>query len=408
MSKQQPAPISKLQNIRFAHVTSVPFFLVTQLKRQMEFLRENHVDIVMVTSNGAELGQLQLKPGFEHAKLDIRRRPAPIQDLLALVRLTRLCHQRGFDILHSTTPKAGLLTAIAGFIARVPVRLHTFTGQQWITMRGPLRWISRWSDWLIGKLNTRVYADSPSQRQYLIHEGIVRPECIGVIGSGSLAGVDVMRFDKNRMPEEECTLVRKGLGIEPGSTVIVFIGRITHEKGIRELLDACQALVDEGLRINLLLIGPVDAELEGSRQPAASSSAVSFGAMPWVHTLGYTDKPERYLAISDIMALPSYREGFGTVVIEAAAMGVPTVGTKINGLRDAIVDGETGLLVPPRDADALATALRRLIADPELRNQLGAAARKRCKDQFDADVVNRLLAVEYVRLLQEVKHGAVT
>jgi len=300
-----------------------------------------------------------------------------------------------FDLVHSTTPKAGLLAAICGWIARVPVRVHTFTGQQWVTMSGPLRWISRWSDWLIGKLNTRVYADSTSQRQYLIDQHIVNPDSIGVIGSGSLAGVDVNRFNRGRFSQIECTNLRVELGVETGSVVIVFIGRITQEKGIHELIEACKRLRNEKLKLSLILIGPMDRELDGSRGTGDGSSEMFGSRLPWIHIVGYSDTPERYLAASDIMALPSYREGFGTVVIEAAAMGVPTVGTSITGLSDAIVNEVTGLMVPPRDTGALTDALRRLVVDPELRDRLGTSARRRCLQLFDSNLVNLKLVEEY-------------
>ena len=385
---------STLRNVRIAHVTSVPFFLVTQLKGQMEYLRDIGMQVTMITSAGPELAHLTLGPGFEHAVVEIRRKPAPFRDLLALLRMIRLFRQYRFDIVHSTTPKAGLLTALAGFLARVPVRLHTFTGQQWVTMSGILRFVSRFSDRMIGWLNTRCYADSPSQRQYLIDEGILSAERIGVIGSGSLAGVDVMRFRRDRFLPEERVSLRSELGIANGARVLVYIGRITRDKGVLELLAAFRNLQAEGIAVELLLVGPM--EVEGDTQSASLKQALQ---QSQVHCIGYTNVPERYLAIADILCLPSYREGFGTVVIEAAAMGVPTVGTRINGLKDAIVECETGLLVEPRNAEALYAALAGLLAAPEQLARMGTAARERALQLFNARQLNQCLVDEYLRLL---------
>lgn len=392
---------STLRDVRIACVTSVPFFLVTQLKSQILFLSSVGSRVTTLTADGPELRQMPWSDCLKHVVVDIRRKPAPWLDMFALVRMILLFRDHLFQVVHSTTPKAGLLTAVAGWLTRVPVRLHTFTGQQWVTMSGPLRWASRWSDRVIGWLNTRVYADSPSQRQFLIDQGVVRAEKIGVIGSGSLAGVDVRRFSRDRFTEPERMEARRNLGIAPDAVVITFIGRITRDKGIEELLQAVQALRADGLSFDLVLIGPMDSALEASSGSNDNVTGERLRGLPNVHAVGYTEVPERYLAISDVLCLPSYREGFGTVVIEAAAMGVPTVGTRITGLSDAVIDEVTGLLVPPRDAGALAAALRRLIADPALRRRLGEAAHRRCVEQFDSGIVNQKLVEEYARLLAQ-------
>ncbi len=394
-------PLSSSQDIhglRIAHITSVPFFLVTQLKGQMQHLHAQGVHITMVTSQGDELKQLERNVGFEHVVVDIRRKPAPWRDFLALLRMVRLFRAHKYHIVHSTTPKAGLLAAIAAWLAGVPVRLHTFTGQPWVTMKGTLRWISRVSDCTICSLNTRVYADSPSQRQFLIDEGIVRADHIGVVGAGSLAGVDVQRFSQDRFSDEDRAHIRNELGISSEARVVTFIGRVTGEKGVNELLKAIHMLHQEGQAVELLLIGPSEEMLEANC--AKDVKALDCGPRfpSYIHRVDYTEVPERFLSITDILCLPSYREGFGTVVIEAAAMGVPTVGSAITGLRDAIVQDTTGLLVPPKNVEALAAALRRLIVDQELRNWLSENAKQRCLEQFDAEIINRQLVQEYARL----------
>lgn len=357
-------------------------------------LHNRRVDLAVLTANGPELLQIEWDEHLRHMPVDIRRKPALWRDLVALVKMAWLFRRHKFQIVHSTTPKAGLLTALAGWLMRVPVRLHTFTGQPWVTMSGPLRWISRASDRAIGLLNTRCYADSPSQRAFLVKQGIVSPERIDVIGSGSLAGADTSRFDRERFGQEERAGVRRALGITLEATVLLFIGRVTRDKGIAELITAFRGLRSSGMDVELVLIGPVEADRDRALQSEIDQT-------PYVHVTGYSDRPEQYLAIADILCLPSYREGFGTVVIEAASMEVPTVGTRITGLTDAVVDGQTGLLVPPRDAGQLEQALRRLLENPELRQQYGRAARVRCQQEFDSHVVNRRLMDEYARLLEQ-------
>lgn len=388
---------------RVGVVTSVPFFLVTQLRGQLRSLQKRGIYVLAITAIGPELAQIMWGKRLKHVAVDIRRRPAPWRDVLALIKMVAIFRRHKLHVVHSTTPKAGLLTAIAAWLARVPVRLHTFTGQQWVTMSGPLRWVSRWSDRMIARLNTRVYADSPSQRQFLIDERIVPADRIGIIGAGSLAGVDMRRFSRDRFTVAQREKLRIKLGVAPEAVIVTFIGRITGDKGIHELLGAISSLRDQGHRVDLVLIGPMDSALETSRSERADTIGTRLWRLKYIHAVGYTDVPEHYLTITDILCLPSYREGFGTVVIEAAAMGVPTVGTRITGLSDAVIDEVTGLLVPPRDADALAVALRRLIADPVLRRRLGEAAHKRCAEQFDSGIANRKLVEEYARLLSAAR-----
>lgn len=388
-----------VQGLRIACVTSVPFFLVTQLRRQIECLLDSGMLVTVITSPGPELAQIASHRHLTLQMLEIPRRLAPWRDLVALYRLYRLFRQGRFIIAHSTTPKAGLLTALAGWFARVPIRLHTFTGQPWIDLHGPLRWLARASDRVIGWLNTRCYADSESQRRFLIAEGILNEHCISTIGSGSLAGVDLKRFNRARIGAEARTGICRELGISGRALVLLFIGRIARDKGIYELLEAVDRLRNNGSDVVLLLVGPMDYERGGSGTVVRADLEGRAG----VYYLGYREDPERYFAAADILCLPSYREGFGTVVIEAAAMGIPTVGTRVTGLVDAVVDGETGVLVEPRNADALMLGLQRLLEDPTLRVRMGESARLRAHEQYSAYVVNAALVEEYTRLLQRVR-----
>jgi glycosyltransferase involved in cell wall biosynthesis len=263
-------------------------------------------------------------------------------------------------------------------------------------MRGAKRWLARTSDRLIGWLNTRCYADSVSQRQFLVEQGVLSAGRLSVIGAGSLAGVDTKRFDLARFPADQRRALRQALGVPDDAEVLLFVGRITADKGVRELLSAFARLKAEGNRAHLLFVGPFDAD-SGAGGGIAPHE---ISAIRDTHLVGYTECPEQYMAIADILCLPSYREGFGTVVIEAAAMGVPTIGTNIYGLSDAIADGKTGMLVTPQDSDSLHEGLAKLLSNSDLRATMGSAARQRAIDLFDADRVNTILIEEYLRLLK--------
>jgi glycosyltransferase involved in cell wall biosynthesis len=386
-----------LLGIKIARISTVPFFLVSQLRGQVEYLSNLGMNVVLISSSGPELAQLNLSANLNHKTIELPRNLNIFFDFIALVKLFFLFRKEKFAIVHSTTPKAGMLSAIASFVARVPVRLHTFTGQPWVTMRNPLRFAARACDKLIGLLNTKCYADSESQRQFLIDEHIVSSDRISVIGKGSLAGVDVKRFSAERYRPEERQQLRKELCISPDSTVLVFVGRITNDKGIRELLSAFRRVVCLGYNIDLLLVGPSDSECGGTR----TTLTTELKSIPRLRLIGYTETPERFLSVANLLCLPSYREGFGTVVIEAASMGVPTLGTEINGLIDAIEHGKTGLLVAPRNEDALFEGLLSLLNSPQMMQTMGCLALKRCHEYFNSTVVNGKLANEYASCLKK-------
>lgn len=401
MTNDERQPIlcepARLRGVRIARISTVPFFVVAQLKHQIAMLGKQGARVTVVTSKEPELTLLEGLTGVTCVPIDIPRSISPWRDLLALFRLFLFFKREHIQIVHSTTPKAGLLTALAAFFAGVPVRLHTFTGQPWVSMRGAKRWLARVSDKLIGNLNTRCYADSVSQRQFLIAQGVVDSGRLFVIGAGSLAGVDVQRFDRNRFPQRQCESMRQSLGIPGDAPVLLFLGRITVDKGVRELLQAFELLKAAASDAHLVFVGRLDVE-------SGVSGVISLHDIERLgnaHVVGYTESPEAYLAIADILCLPSYREGFGTVVIEAAAMGVPTVGTDIYGLSDAVVHGETGLLVPPRNAKELASALGKLLADRPLQKRMGESAKRRAYDLFDAKKVNGKVVDEYCAVLQE-------
>lgn len=386
-----------LSGIKIARVSTVPFFVQTQLKHQLQVLGKHGADVIVISSNGPELVSLERLVGVSCEPINISRAISPWADLIALVRLIAFFYKQKIHIAHSTTPKAGLLTALAAFMTGVPLRLHTFTGQPWVNLHGPKRWLARTCDKIIGILNTRCYTDSKSQREFLINEQIVDSERLFVIGQGSLAGVDVLRFDSNRFNENQRDIIRQSLGLPSNAVVLMFVGRITVDKGIRELLLAFQEIQSYISNVHLVLVGPIDS---GSGV-TSKNPLINIENIKRVHCVGFSRNPESYLSIADILCLPSYREGFGSIVIEAAAMRVPTIGSDIYGLSDAIVHGVTGLLVPARNVEELTKALDILLADKMLRKKMGEQARQRVLEMFDARIINEKIVEEYIIMLRD-------
>jgi glycosyltransferase involved in cell wall biosynthesis len=386
---------NQLKDIKICRISTVPFFMVSQLKGQVEYLRDIGMNVVLISSDGPEMAMIKAGQRMSVKIINIPRALSPWQDFVALIRMAHFFLTENFDIVHSTTPKAGLLTAIAAFISGIPIRLHTFTGQPWVALKGFMRWSSRFADKLIGILNTKCYADSISQARFMVKEGIISSKKIDVIGQGSLAGVDMARFNSELWSSSTKQQLRQSLSIASSSKILIFVGRISQDKGITELILAFCELLNMNYDVDLLLVGPHDQDCGG----VSSLDLKETGQCSRIHHIGYTDCPEKYLAISNIFCLPSYREGFGTVVIEAAAMGLPTVGTSIYGLTDAVVDGETGILVPPRDDRTLLKALKHLLDHPYELKKMGKAARERCFKLFDSNEFNEKLAEEYLKIL---------
>jgi len=380
--------------MRICRISTVPFFVLHHLSNQISAAAEAGHEVTVICSPGAGMDSVEKLPVARTIFLDIPRPISPLRDLRALVGLVRRFRQISPDIVHSATPKAGLLTALAAWIAGVPIRMHTFTGQAWSTLKGPRRWIVMTCDWIICHLNTMCYADSASQREVLIEARVSSPQGLRVLGDGSLAGIDLDRFNQQRWSEQQRRELRDALRIPANAPVITFVGRVTRDKGIVELTVAFREIQRRHPDAHLLVIGP----LESDQDPVPAETVAELEANAGVRMLGYESYPERFLAITNIFCLPSYREGFGTVIIEAAAMGIPSVSTRIPGVIDAIVDGETGILVPPAEADALAKGLLSLIEKPDLYASLASAAQQRAAKLFSKERLGRLLLEEYATL----------
>ena len=374
---------------RICIVAAAPLTLKAFMLGHLEALARI-AEVTVVADFTAEDASFRWPQGVTPVAIAIARPIAPWPDLMALLALVRLFRLQHFDLVHSITPKAGLLAMLAGWLAGVPLRLHSYTGQVWVTRAGPMRALLKSADRLIARLATQVLAYSASQRDFLIAEGIVTAPKSAVLARGSICGVDTARFRPDAAARER---VRHSLGIPPGAVVFLYLGRINRDKGV---LDLAQAYAEAGTlhpNAHLLLVGPDEGNLRAALAGAAAACA------PRLHSVGLTDRPQEYFAAADVFCLPSYREGFGTTIIEAAAAGVPAIGSRIYGITDAIVEGETGLLFGAGDVQQLAQSMRTLAGDEGLRRRMGEKARERAVRDFSSAIVTAALLAYYEKLL---------
>lgn len=355
---------------KLCFVATIPEVVHAFLKGHIRASAEKwSTSIITHPQNAALLNDLDAR----FIPLAIERKPAPWRDLRALVQLVILFRRECFDLVYSIGPKTGLLTMPASWLAGVPIRMHIFTGQGWANKRGWKRKAFKIADRLIALCATQILVDSPSQRDFLIAEGVLRQGEGLVIGHGSVCGVDVDRFYPSSPLR---TASRAELGINPEQTVILYLGRLNRDKGVLDLAAAFADIASHRTNVMLVLIGTEEDVTFAQVQEVCTMHRDRLRSM------SFTPHPERYMAAADIFCLPSYREGFGQVIVEAAACGLPTVASRIYGITDAVEDGKTGLLFPVGDVAMLTNTLSALIADQALRQKMGEAGRLRVVELF--------------------------
>ena len=364
------------------------------LDGQIAHMRRLGLDVAAVSSGGPELEAFGSAHGIDTHAVDMPRRITPLADVAALRTLVRVLRRVRPTIVHSHTPKGGLLGMIAAAIARVPVRIYHMRGLPLMEATGAKRVLLTLSERTSCALAHRVFCVSHSIRDVAIERGICPPGKIVVLAGGSGQGVDATgRFDPARHPDARDRR-RAALGIPADAFVVGFIGRIVRDKGVIELEQAWRLLRERVPRARLLLVGPIEPQDPVPPDVLARLRADERVVMPGVDY----DTPALYAAM-DVVALPSYREGFPNVPLEAAAMERPVVASRVPGCTDAVVDGETGRLVPVRDAAALAAAILEYAADPALRERHGRNARARVLRDFRRERIWDAVAAEYRRLL---------
>lgn len=349
-------------------------------------MRDMGYDMIALTSPGKELDDLHETEGFRTIAVEMERRIAPFKDLKALVKLVKVFHKEKPDVVHSMTPKAGLLCMIASWMVRVPVRIHTFTGLVWPTSTGLKRQILKITDRITCACATHVIPEGQGVLSDLKSGGITSKP-MKVLGYGNIKGIDLNRFNPARFHVEKTEDI----------FTFLFVGRIVGDKGINELVKAFVNLYEENPKVRLVLVG----NLEDNIDPVDESVRQTIEQHVAIEWTGgrYGEDLLRAYAASDCFVMPSYREGFPNTVIEAGAMELPCIVTDINGSREIISDCVNGLVVPPCDSKMLYDAMERMVNDISLRETCKINARPMIESRFEKDYVQQCLIDFYNELL---------
>jgi glycosyltransferase involved in cell wall biosynthesis len=366
------------------------------LRGQLACLREAGYDVTVVSSPGDELTHAGHLEGVQIVPIRIAREIAPLRDLISLWQLWRLMRRLRPNITNVGTPKAGLLAGLAAFLSAIPCRFYTLRGLRLETAAGMQRLPLLLAERVACSCAHRVICVSESLRTKAVALGLVSWQRTVVLGSGSSNGVDISRFELGQTEPRKVFELRSKLGIPPTAPVVGFVGRFTRDKGIAELLQAFSILRVRLPELRLLLVGMVE---EGD--PPPTGVLLKMKTDPNIVCPGFVADPKLYYHIMDILALPTSREGFPNVVLEANASGKPAVVTRATGAVDSVIDGATGCIVPVGDATALADALARLLESPVLAREMGENARKRVAIEFQPGRIWSGLLEEYQSLLQE-------
>lgn len=370
-------------------VATVPFALLVFMREHVARLSE-YYDVVLISSgDGRELADV-LNDRVTFISLRIERKISVFSDVLAFFSLAREFHRQKFDCVHSLMPKSALLAMLAARLVNVPRRVHIFTGQVWFTKTGFSRLFLKWLDRLLSACATHLLADSPSQRNFLIAEGIVKAEKIKVLASGSISGVDINRF---KFDKSQRVGIRNLFGIGDGDVVFLYLARLTRVKGIVDLVDAFVGIVGEMPKAHLMIIGPDEDGLISTLENLWK------GCENKIHRVNYTSQPENYMSAADIFCLPSYREGFSLATIQSAGVGLPAIVSRIYGLTDAVQSGVTGVFHEAGVISQIQRAMKLLYSDENLRRRMGDAAHRRAYEDFSQDLVVEAMRLFYEDLL---------
>lgn len=382
--------------LKLVRITTIPASMQVLLRGQLRFMQSKGFEVYAVSADGKEVEALKKQEGVPHKVVPFTRVISPIQDLKCLIQLTRYLRKVKPHIVHTHTPKAGLIGMWAALLAGVPVRLHTIAGLPWMETKGIMRWLLKNIERITALPATRVYPNSHTQYNYLRQNHIANKK-FKVLGNGSSNGIDTQFFSKNEEQAALAQQLRINEHVEQGAWVWIFIGRIVKDKGMEELLQAWKKIHAAFPGDRLWLLGLEERALD----PLSNEALEEMEKNPSIKRWGFIQDVRPYLAASEVLVFPSYREGFPNVPMQAGAMECALILSDINGCNEIVEHPVSGLLVPTKNESALYEAMKAIRNNPAQRDALALAARKRIAEGFGQQQLWNTLLEEYNSCLKE-------
>ena len=374
-------------------VTTVPESLNILLRGQHKFMSTNGFEVIGISSAGNALYEVSQEEEIRVIEINMSRKITPIKDFLSVYNLYKLIKKEKPIIVHSHTPKAGAVAMMAAKIANVPIRLHTVAGLPLMEAKGIKRKLLNFVEKVTYACATKVYPNSKGLYDFIVEEELISSIKMKIIANGSSNGIDTSYFDSERISEKQREEFLTRLIIQKKDFVFIFVGRLVGDKGINELIDAFARIKDSNVK--LLLVGGLESDLD----PLKSETIHEIDNNKNIISVGFQKDVRPYFAISHCLVFPSYREGFPNVVLQAGAMGLPSIVSNINGCNEIIQEGINGSIIPSKDRESLYTVMHKIISDEAWRKQLAGNARDIIVSHYEQKLVWDALLIEYKHLL---------
>jgi glycosyltransferase involved in cell wall biosynthesis len=382
---------------KLIRITTVPISHNVLLKGQHHFMAENNLEVIAVSSGGKELDEVAEREQIRTIAIDMTRTISPWKDLKSLWKFYRFCKKEKPQIVHSHTPKAGIVGMLGAKLAGVPVRMHTVAGLPLMEATGFKRKILNFVEKLTYRSATNVYPNSKGLYDFILQKKLATSKKLKVIAEGSSNGINTSYFSKEQLLNDDLTALKQRLNIQELDFVFIFVGRLVGDKGINELITAFKQL--KITNVKLLLVGPLESELD----PLLSETLQEIEQNPLIISIGFQKDVRPYFAISNCLVFPSYREGFPNVVMQAGAMELPSIVSNINGCNEIIKEAQNGLIIPPKNSIALHQAMRKIQEDKALYQTLQNNSRKMIVERYEQEKIWKAILEEYEQLLLQIK-----
>jgi glycosyltransferase involved in cell wall biosynthesis len=385
--------------IKLCIISTIPNTIKVFFGGQLKFLQDKGFEITIITSSferSVDFGGV-LPNGVKLEIVEMSRTVKPLEDTRAFFQILKIIKQNKFDIVQYVTPKAALLGSVAAWLAKVPVRLYLMWGLYYVTQIGFKKFVFKAIEKIVCSCSTAIAPDSKGNVKLAVEEGLCKADKVSIVGHGSANGVDTERFDPDKLADEG-KQIRNQLNIPDNAIVFGCIAAIVGDKGINELIEAFDIVSKNSPQAYLLYIGQTT-----EKDPVKNSTLETMKSNPRIIHLGWQTEPEKYMAAMDIFVLPTYREGFGVVNIEASAMKLPVISTDVPGPQESIVNGETGILVPAKQVEPLAEAMKDLLGRHLYAKKLGEAGRKRVQGHYEQKKLWNNIIKHRLELLQKCR-----